>query len=374
MLALLELEDCQVVLANLGVKALCSSTIEQLLALRVLGGSGDAQDSGLVYKVEELAVGKALELGIGVVLIFHLRHETGAAEFGKDFLLELGEYLAHVADLALAHLGIVIHAEHAENEVLVFDVGRGNGFLEAFPVLAYALNIGSGSAVQVLGNGIPGLLGSVGTLAGELVVALLATLGGRVGDNLHVLDPGTVVLGKLGKFFFVGLEGTSGDLAALDGGGVHIVVDLGLAGLDGGVLVSVFLIVEVAGGVEAVSGEDDAVGNLAAGEGDGLVLVAGNAAELKVALLHAIHIGDGEAFHHGTAVGRDFLVVFAYRGSLIIENGAGCLAAFIYDDGGNGQFGFGGEVCCRIIDGNADGNRVVDNRQNLGHAAYADLG
>ena len=139
-------------------------------------------------------------------------------------------------------------------------------------------------------------------------------------------------------------------------------------------LISVFLVFIVADRGEIVAGEDDTVGDLAAGEGDGLVFIGGHAAKFEVALLHALYEGYGEILHHRAAFVGNHLVVLTDGRTLIAEYGAGSLAAFVDYDGGNGKFAFGGEICGGIVDGNADRDLVVDDGENLGDATYADIG
>ena len=118
--------------------------------------------------------------GVALVLVFDLLVATayylvvdnhaGTAEFGQNAVGKLAETFAHVADLLLALIGVFIHREHAEDNILVLDVAGLYEFLEAFPVFSgvAAHDVGAHAFAEELLVHI--VFGSKLTAVGEVIV------------------------------------------------------------------------------------------------------------------------------------------------------------------------------------------------------------
>ena len=119
-------------------------------------------------------------------------------------------------------------------------------------------------------------------------------------------------------------------------------------------------------------GEDGAVGNMDGRDGDLLVLVVGNAAQLQPGLLDPLFIGKIEMLAHRAAVaGNDFEVV-QHLLSLVGELGAGLGTTRIDKHRSHFQQGFGMEIAGGVGHGDVHGYLLADQRKHFGGAVHAD--
>ena len=77
-----------------------------------------------------------LVLNLLVAASYHLvvDDHTGTAQFGQDAVGQFAEAFTHVTNLLLTLVGILIHGEHAQDDVFILDVTGLHEFLETFPV------------------------------------------------------------------------------------------------------------------------------------------------------------------------------------------------------------------------------------------------
>ena len=64
-----------------------------------------------------------------------VEREAGTAQLGQHLIGKFAESEGKVADLLFALLGVFVHREDAEDDLLVLDVAGSHEFLEAVPVL-----------------------------------------------------------------------------------------------------------------------------------------------------------------------------------------------------------------------------------------------
>ena len=80
--------------------------------------------------------------------------------------------------MLLTLLGVLVHGEYAQDDILVLDVGSLDQLLETVPVLSRVLGIdGSVGQLGLLQLLLYVLLGSLLALCGQLVVQVVATIG-----------------------------------------------------------------------------------------------------------------------------------------------------------------------------------------------------
>src|SRR3712207_4991271 len=92
--------------------------------------------------------------GVGGVLLLDLLigasdglvvdNETGTAQLRQHLIGQVTEAFAHVADLLLTFLRVLVHRQHAKNHVLVLHVAGLDELLEAFPVLRGVMRVDVG--------------------------------------------------------------------------------------------------------------------------------------------------------------------------------------------------------------------------------------
>ena len=90
--------------------------------------------------------------------------------------------------MLLAFLRILIHREHAEDNILVLDVAGLYELLESIPVLCGVLGIDIGVHLGLLELILHILLGSILALVSQLVVEVVSTLGRSEAQYVDVLD------------------------------------------------------------------------------------------------------------------------------------------------------------------------------------------
>ena len=248
--------------------------------------------------------------------------QAGTAQLGKNAVGELTEGLAHVTNLLLALLGILIHGEHAKDDVLVLDVAGLHKLLEALPVLGGVVCVDIGLHVGLLQRLLHVVFRHILTLAGEAVVVLETTLRRCEGLNLDILDGEllTTVGTDLLEQAYELLHGVVLQLALTEHGLVDEELHAGivllrldaLEGVGGYAATGLHhgLLVELARG-------DDTRGDLHGRYGDLLLSDASLEGEVHVALLHLRHIGEGslhgvvtaEAIGDGLVVAKNLLAL-----------------------------------------------------------------
>ena len=297
---------------------------------------------------------------------------ASATELRKDFTLEGGEYLGHVADFVFAHGRVAIHGQDAEDELLVFDIALGNQLLEAFPVFTHALD-GGIQGIVALGDLVPGLGSALGTVTGELVVQFLGTFGGGVGHNLRALDGGTLI----------GVGGVQGGQELLDGGSlqfgianlgaVYLIFDLTLGRGHDHILIVVLLEGHVPGALDQHIGGVGTIGHLAGGQVDGLLAGQYAAAELQMALFHTFYIVEVEALRYFLAFGRNHFVVVLHLFALILEGLHGRFTTFVHNHGGDFQDYLGIEIILGVSNRHDGVDGSVNHLQDRGLAGHLDI-
>ena len=289
----------------LGVVALEGSTVEHFLNVELAGVGLE-----LVY---DLLVGAADDVVVG--------DEACTAQLGQYAFCELVIDDAHVADLLFALGGIFIHGEDAQDDVLVLDVALADELLEAFPVLGSELRVDVGLHAVLLQLLVDVGAGGVLALLGQLGVEVVAAFGRSVGADLDVLQLQCllVVVDFLEDLHEV-LDAGAVKLAGAHVGLVDEILDLcfllllddALVGIgcEGGIHAGQCVLEQLAGG-------HDAVAHLEVGQGDALLALLGVEAQVEVALLHGVDVGEGSAhgvvaaslIGHGGAVAEHFLAL-----------------------------------------------------------------
>ena len=366
-LAFGEVEGGEVELGALGIELADGAVVDRFLLVVALHEGGGAEEGFLVQHVS-VVVEELEEFLGGVVLVLDVGDEAGAAEFREDLTLEGGEHLGHVADLVLTDGRVAVHGEDAEDELLVFDVGLLHEMLEAFPVLTEALDLGAGDVLVLLAHFLEGLVRGSGALVGELVVLVLGAFRGGVGKDLGALDGGALVGIDLVDGGEEVLHGLALELGVADVGAVHQVLDLALGGAGDDLLVGIGLRGHEAVALDEHVGGVHAVGNLLGGQVDELVTLAGDPAELEVALLHAGNIVEVDALGDGLAVGGDDLVVVLDFFTLVDEGSHLGLATLVNEDGGHLEDRLGVEVVGRVVDGHGGVDAIVHRLEHAGVA------
>ena len=305
-------------------RGLEGGTIEELLDGEL---GGVAVDLG-----EDLLVGAAYRLVVD--------GETGAAQLGQDAVGELAEGGADVLDLLLTLLGVLIHGEHAQDDVLVLDVAGLDELLEAVPVLGGVLGIDIGLHLDALQLLVDILLGVLLTLGSQTVVDGEATIGRGIGRHLDILEVEALAVGiDLLEHLHKLLHGIVGQLALAEVGLLDEELDIGLLlllvdalvgiGRDGGLSGDQRLLIQLGGG-------DDAFGDLYLGHLHLLVADAGQEGEVHIGL---VVVGILEVGLHrvvATQTVGDGLVVAQYLlalecGAVALDDGAVGIAQFGHD-------------------------------------------
>ena len=114
--------------------------------------------------------------------------EARTAQLWQDAIGELTESGRDILNLLLALLWILIHREHAQDDVLVLDIAGLHQFLESLPVLSRVLGIDGSIHLDLLQLFVHVLLRYLLTLVGQLVVDVEATVRRCEGLNLNILD------------------------------------------------------------------------------------------------------------------------------------------------------------------------------------------
>ncbi len=222
--------------------------------------------------------------------------QTGAAQFRQDVVGQLAESLAHVLDLLLTLLRVLVHGEHAKDDLLVLDVAGLHQLLEAFPVLCGVLCGEGGLHLGELHLLLHVLLGVLLTLVGQLLVERHTTIRRCVCRNLYVVDvEGLLLLGDALEEAGELLDGIVLQLALaevglldeeLDGSIILLGVDALVGILRGaGLCVSRSRAIQLAGGNHAGS-------HLDSGHFHHFLADASVEGEVEVALLHGGLIGE----------------------------------------------------------------------------------
>src|SRR3712207_2425156 len=143
--------------------------------------------------------------GVGGVLLLDLLigasdglvvdNATGTAQLRQHLIGQVTEAFAHIANLLLTFLRVLVHRQHAKNHVLVLHVAGLDELLEAFPVLRGVMRVDVGLHLDVLELRFHVLLAVVLTLAGQLVIEAEATFGRRIGCHLDILDGQSLSVG-----------------------------------------------------------------------------------------------------------------------------------------------------------------------------------
>ena len=348
-LAFVEIQGSEVELGAFGVELAGGPLVDLFLLVVVLHEGGGAEEGLLVQHVG-IVVEELQEFFGGVVLIFHVRDEAGAAELRKDLALEGGEDLGHVADLVLTDGRVAVHGEDAEDKFLVFDVGFPDELLETFPVFAEASHRGFGD-VMLLAHFPEGLVGGGGTLVSQFVILVLGAFRGGVGKDFGAGDGGALVGIDLVDGGEEVLDGLALELGVADVGAVHQVLDLAFGGGGNDLLVGVGLRGDEAITLDQHVGGVQAVGDFLGGEIHELVSLTGDTAEFEVAFLHALDIVEVHALLDGLAIGGDNLEVVLDFFALIVERLHLGFAAGVYEDGRYFEDGLRIEVAFGIGDG-----------------------
>ena len=250
--------------------------------------------------------------------------EASAAQLGQDFVSQLLETGREVADLLFALLGVGIHGEHAQDDLLVLDVRSLDQFLEAVPVLG-------GVTLLHIGIDAVGLELLVYVVAGRFLaffgqggVDLDRAIGRSVGRHFDVVEHISLL---------IGLDGAEGLEEVLHRGGAQLtaayvglidkVLDLRLLGLLDSILVSVgssFCMAGCHGRVNKIGSGKHTIGHLYFRNFHLFLAECGLERQIEFALLHGGVIGEG-VLHRVVAaelVG-DFLIVSLYL--LTLERG-----------------------------------------------------
>ena len=135
-----------------------------------------------------------------VVAAHHLvvDNHAGTAQLRQDAVSQLAEGSRDVAYLLLALLGILIHRQDAQDDILVLYVRGSHQFLEAFPVLSRIAGVDGALSFGLLHLLVHVVGRHVLTLAGQFLVDVEATVGRGVGRYLHaVQDAALLILGYL---------------------------------------------------------------------------------------------------------------------------------------------------------------------------------
>ncbi len=324
------------------------------LAACVVVGEGSGVEDFVNLQCLGVAVDEAADLCVAAADNVHTGRDARVAELGQDDVGELLEDVGEVADFAFALLGVLIHAEYAEDKLLVLDVALRYEFLEALPVLGGELR---GEFAEFRDLVLLELAAHVGVgvglaLFGEVAVEVVAAVGGSVGGDVDFFDYAGCVLVGVEEFLLqfqhgVGLEFAGADVGLVDEehdvGCVFLIDDTleGIAGEGGG----------DACGIGEGCGGDDAVGYAYAGEDILLAALADVESELKHALRHiggeVVGNGDGEC---AAAVVAHDRCVAAHFLTLEAVGLRGCLRAVVDQIGCNRNLGildeeFGRHAC-----------------------------
>ena len=368
-LAFLQVEGGEVELGALGTELADGTLVDLFLLVVTLHEGGGAEEGFLVQHVGVLVEEFQEFLG-GVVLVLDVGDETGAAEFRENLTLEGGEHLGHVADFVLADGRVGVHGEDAEDEVLVLDVGLFHQLLETFPVLTEALDLGAGDVLVLLAHFLEGLVCGGGAPVGKLVVLPLGAFRGGVGEDLGAGDGGALVGIDLVDGGEEVLHGLALELGVADVGAVHQVLDLAFGGAGDDILVGIGLRGHEAVALDEHVGGVHTVGDLLGREVHVLLTLAGDAAELEVALFHAGNVVEVDLLLDGLAVGGDDFVVVLDLLTLVDDRLHLGLTACVHEDRGHFEDGLGIEVIGGIGDGNDGVDGVVRGLEHARVAGY----
>ena len=216
----------------------------------------------------------------------------------------------------------------------------------------------------------PGFVGRLGTLFGKLVVEILSTVRGSVGDDFRP-DKG---LSRVAVDFVEGgqevLDGLPFEFLVADVRGVDVVEDLSFLALLDDRLVAVGLQRGGAGALDEHVGGVDTVGDFLHGKLPALLLVLHDAAEFERGLLHAVHIVEMDFLPDGAAVFGDDLVVVLHFLALVPERGHLGFASVIDENGGDFEDGLRVEVVRGIGHGHIGVDVACDSFKNLGVAFH----
>ena len=331
-------------------------------------GEGSAAQQSLLVQHVDVLLYKLLQLFGSVVLELYVGHETCTAQLGENVLCKGAVYAGHILDFTLADVGVAVHREDAENEVLVFDVGVVYQLLEAFPVLTDALG-GNAAGGEFLRNLLESLVCRAHTLVGEDVVALLGTIGRCIGNDVGAGDGAAAVVHHVLDAGLVFLDGLAGELVGTYVGAVDEIENLSLNLFGNDFLVSVSCGSVSTGAAGKLVGGVGTVCNLdVLGECPGFLFIFNHCAAHELGFLHTLYIREmyvlGDAC---TAVGNSLEVVHNLL-ALINERLAGNFLAVKLHNGSHLKDGFFVEIFLGESDSDISVDVVSDNFQNLGVA------
>ena len=296
--------------------------------------------------------GETLELLIGVTLDVVAEGDHGAAQGGQDLLLDFLVRLGDVLDLLLAAVLVTVHGEHAQDEVLVFDLGGAHQGLEAVPV--FSLGVVAEEAVLDLDlfaaqHPGDGGIGALGPLHGEVLVEGNLALRRGIGAHAGALEHHAVVVGGKADELLHGDDVVISEFGGADIGAVVGVVDFGLLGVGDHTLEGILTDDETIVGADPVLRGDDAVSEHDGLEIHGLAAHDPADAELEArTVFHALLIGDLGGVVEGLGgLGRNHSVVAGGVLALEALRLEGGFSSVPDENGGGFDHGLLGEVLGR---------------------------
>ncbi len=313
-----------------------------------------------------------VDLGVALADDVDRCRDARVAELRQDLVGQSLKHVGEVADLAFALLGIFIHREHAEDELLVLDVAGGNKLLEAFPVLGSEL---CGEFAELCDHVLLELLfkicgGVVFATLGQLGVEFERAVGRCIRGDVELLDHARCVgVGSfqiiVESFHLCGLEFARTDVGLVDEeadvGAVLLVDDaLELVGSDGRIDC-------------ACVGEggccDNAVGYLDARKHILLLALLNVEFQIELALDHLGSVGEVGGNHNAAAevVAYDGIVA-AHFLTLIFDGGARCLVVAVDKHRSYGDGGVLHEELCRHVACDGGGHLCADYFKRVGVA------
>ena len=155
---------------------LCGQFVDVLLGIDVLL-KGSAIEQFLNAQFGDIILDLLQDLVIAATHGLVVDGETRTAQLRQDAIGQLTEGGRDVFNLLLTLLGILIHREYAQDDVLVLNVAGLYQFLESLPVLSGVFRIDIGVHLNLLQLLVHILLRHLLTLIGQFVVDAEAAIG-----------------------------------------------------------------------------------------------------------------------------------------------------------------------------------------------------
>ena len=288
---------CQTVVSTIVVGEEACGSLEILLLLAGVVGQGSAIEKLLNAELAGIVLELLLDFSIGAADEFVVDGQASTTEFGEHLVSEFAEGHAHIANLSLALLGILIHVEDAEDDILVLNVAGSHDFLEAFPVLSGVLRINRSVEGDFLELRVHIVRSRSLTSGSYLLVEAQGTIGRSVCADFDIVESIRLLVSlDVAEHLHEVLDRSRRKFAGAYAALVDEILDLSILMLSDDLLISIGSHASVGtldGAIDELAGGEHAVGHLHSRNVEGLLADSSVEGQIEFALSHLGEIVEG---------------------------------------------------------------------------------